>query len=69
MASVSKGFSQPTIRSRKKAATAPSTAVAYGAMSRSERRVRKSTALAKSDSRVAHRSSEPSCVAHRAVTL
>ena len=38
-------------------------------MSRSERRVRKSTALANSASSVAHRSSEPSWVAHTAVTL
>jgi hypothetical protein len=67
--SVSNGFSQPTMSSRKKAATQPSTAVAHGAMSRSERRVRNSTALANSDSSVAHRSSDPSCVAHTAVTL
>ena len=38
-------------------------------MSRSERRVRNSTALAKSDSSVTQRSSEPSWVAHIAVTL
>ena len=69
MASVSNGFSQPTISNRKKAAMRPSTAVAYGAMSRSERRVRNSTALANSDSSVAHSSSEPSCVAQSAVTL
>ena len=68
-ASVSKGFSQPTISSRKNAATTPSTAVAQGAMSRSVRRVRKSTALEKSDRSVAQSSSEPSWVAHSAVTL
>ena len=68
-ARVSKGFSQPSIRNRKKAATTPSTAVAHGAMSRSERRVRNSDALANSDSSVAQSSSEPSWVAHRAVTL
>jgi hypothetical protein len=38
-------------------------------MSRSERRVRKRTAVEKSDSSVTHRSSEPSWVAHSAVTL
>ena len=66
---MSNGFSQPTISNRKNAATAPSTAVAQGAMSRSERRVRNSTALENSDSSVAHSSSEPSWVAHTAVTL
>ena len=68
-ASVSKGFSQPSIRNRKKPATTPSTAVAHGAMSRSERRVRNSAAVANSDSSVAHSSSEPSWVAQTAVTL
>jgi hypothetical protein len=68
-ASVPNGFSQPTISSRKNAPTAPSTAVAYGAMSRSERRVRNSTAVEKSDRSVAQSSSEPSCVAHSAVIL
>jgi hypothetical protein len=68
-ASVSNGFSHPTISSRKKPATTPSTAVAYGAMSRSERRVRNSTVEANSDRSVAHRSSDPSWVAHSAVTL
>ena len=38
-------------------------------MSRSERRVRNSTALAKIDISSAHSSSEPSWVAHIAVTL
>ena len=66
---MSNGFSQPTISSRKKAATTPSTAVAHGAISRSERRVRNSTAVEKSDSSVAHSSSDPSWVAHSAVTL
>ena len=69
MASVSNGFSQPTISSRKKPATTASTAVAQGAISRSERRVRNSTALENSDSSGAHSSSEPSWVAHIAVTL
>ena len=69
LASVANGFSQPTISSRKKPATTPSTAVAQGAISRSERRVRNSTALENIDSSSAHSSSEPSCVAHMAVTL
>jgi hypothetical protein len=66
---VSNGFSHPTIRSRKKPATVPSTAVAQGAISRSERRVRNRTALAKSASSVDQSRSEPSCVAQTAVTL
>ena len=69
LASVVNGFSHPTISSRKKAAITPSTAVAQGAMSRSERRVRNSTALEKIDISSAHSSSEPSWVAHIAVTL
>jgi hypothetical protein len=68
-ASVSNGFSQPTISSRKNAAIDPSTAVAQGAMSRSERRVRNSTAVEKSERSVAQRRSDPSWVAHRAVIL
>ena len=63
------GFSQPTISSRKNAATTPRTAVAQGAISRSERRVRNRTMLVKIDSSSAHSSSEPSWVAHMAVTL
>ena len=63
------GFSQPTMSSRKKAATTPSTAVAQGAIWRSDRRVTNSTMLVKIDSSSAHSSSEPSCVAHMAVTL
>ena len=63
------GFSQPTISSRKKPATTPSTAVAQGAISRSEPRVRNSTALANSASSVDQSSSEPSWVAQSAVTL
>ena len=43
--------------------------MAQGAISRSEWRVRNSTALVKSDSSSAHSSSDPSCVAHMAVTL
>ena len=66
---VVKGFSHPTINTRKKPATTPSTAVAHGAISRSERRVRNSTALVKIDNSSAHSSSEPSCVAHIAVAL
>jgi hypothetical protein len=38
-------------------------------MSRSERRVRNSTVVEKSDSSVTQSSSEPSCVAQSAVTL
>ncbi len=63
------GFSQPTMSSRKKPATMASTAVAQGAIWRSERRVRNSTALVNSDSSSAHSSSDPSWVAHMAVTL
>ena len=66
---MSNGFSHPTISSRKNAATTASTAVAHGAISRSERRVRNSTAVENSASSVDHSSSEPSWVAQSAVTL
>ena len=43
--------------------------MAHGAISRSDRRVTNSTMLEKTDSSSAHSSSEPSWVAHIAVTL
>ena len=66
---LSNGLSQPTIRTRKKAATTPSTAVAQGVISRSELRVRNRTALENSDSSRTHSSSDPSWVDHMPVTL
>ena len=53
----------------KNAAKPSSTAVAYGAISRTRRRVRNRIRLDHSDSRNTHSSSEPSCEDHAAVGL
>ena len=63
------GDSRNTMIPTKKAPKPSSTAVAYGATSRSLRRVRKRIALLHSDSSSAHSSSEPSCEDHTAVSL
>ena len=54
---------------RKNVATTPRTAVAHGVMSRRRRRVASSTTLEYTDSRKAHRRSEPSWLDHIAVSL
>jgi len=58
-----------TISEVKKAAKASSTAVAYGAISRTRLRVRNRIRLDHSESRSTHRSSEPSCEDHAAASL
>jgi hypothetical protein len=58
-----------TISPRKKTAIPPSTAFAYGAMSRWRRRVAKRATLDITESRKTHRSREPSWLDHIAVSL
>src|SRR4051794_36189404 len=62
------GLAANTSSPPKNAPKPSSTAVAYGATSRSCRRVRKSTRLDQSDSSQSHRSSDPSCDDHAAAT-
>ena len=66
---VANGLAQNTVSVEKNAAKPSSTAVAYGAISRSRRRVRNRTRLDQIDSRHTHSSSEPSCEDHAAVSL
>jgi hypothetical protein len=68
-ASVVNGLSRKTSRNRKKVAKPSSTAVAYGAISRTMRRDRWSTRLDHSDSSQTHSSSDPSCEDQTAVAL
>ena len=63
------GVSRKISSDAKNEARPSSTAVAYGATRRSERRVRKSTRLDHSDSSHSHKSSEPSCEDHAAAAL
>ncbi len=58
-----------TISEVKNAANPSSTAVAYGAISRTRLRVRNSARLDHSESRNTHSSSEPSCEDHAAANL
>ena len=67
-ASVVNGDSRNTSSPQKNAPKPSSTAVAYGATSRSRRRVRNRIALLHSDSSSTHSSSEPSCEDHTAVS-
>ena len=67
-ASVVNGDSRNTSRPQKKAPKPSSTAVAYGAISRSLRRVRNRIALLHSASSITQSSSEPSCEDHTAVS-
>ena len=62
------GDSRNTSSPQKNAPKPSSTAVAYGATSRSLRRVRYRIALLHSDSSSTHSSSEPSCEDHTAVS-
>ena len=67
---VANGFAANACERREEAAPAPSsTAVAYGAISRSRRACRNSTRLDHSDESVTHSSSEPCCEDHGAVSL
>src|SRR3954453_6176714 len=62
------GLAANTSSPPKNAPKPSSTAVAYGAMSRRRRRVRKITRLHHTDSSHSHRSSDPSCEDHDAAT-
>src|SRR5690242_20318940 len=66
---VANGLAKNTVIAVKKAPKASSTAVAYGAISRTRRRVRNSTRLDHSDSSHTHSNSEPSCEDHAAAAL
>ena len=66
---VANGFAKNTIREVKNAANASRTAVAYGAISRTRRRVTNRIRLDHSDSRNTHSSRLPSCEDHAAVAL
>ena len=66
---VANGLAKNTVSEMKNAPKPSSTAVAYGAISRTRLRVRNRIRLDHTDSRNTHSSSEPSCEDHAAVAL